>query len=444
MTTLMSASKLLQKLLAIGAVFVLSVGLARCSDGPAKTTAPEPPPSGMSCLGNETRPLPSGAPYQVCADLAHWNGDLVVFVPGYRNPSAGPSLPNEDIGGISAAETVTAMGYAYATTGFRQTGLVVPDTWIGEDLLAVVERAKSFLQRPVGRVYLTGGSQGGLITTLGVERYPDVFTGGGLAACGPIGSYRKQLEYVGDFRAVFDFYFAPVITTPEWPVWTQSPPSNGMVDPAFWNQASQAAVVSALQANPGRTANLLSVTSAPIDSTNRDATTQETVLGLLYYSFEGTNDAIAKLSGFPFGNVGRAYTGSSDSVALNNGIQRFTFTASEPALQKLETSGQLSRPLVTIHTTGDPIVPVWHEALYQEKVSHSDAASSLYSQSIVNRYGHCAFTAEEVLGAFAQLVRKATGQDLVLSPRVLPDPRSQAEFLRAARAFGAAPRIASR
>jgi hypothetical protein len=113
-------------------------------------------------------------------------------------------------------------------------------------------------------------------------------------------------------------------------------------------------------------------------------------------------------------------------------------------LQQLETSGQLSRPLVTIHTTGDPIVPVWHEALYQEKVSSNPASTSLYSGSTVSRYGHCAFTASEVLGAFSLLVRKSTGQDLVVSARVLPEPGSQAEFLRAARAFGAAPTITGR
>ena len=189
----------------------------------------------MSCVDDETRPLPSGAPYQICVDFGHWNSDLIVFVPGYTNPATRPRTPSGELGGISAEETVTGMGYALATTGFRETGLVVPDTWISEDLLALVEAARTFLQNRVGRIYLTGGSQGGLITALGVERFPAVFTGGGLAACAPIGSYRRQLEYVGDFRAVFDFYFDQVITAPDWPVWSQNPPSNGMVDPAFWS-----------------------------------------------------------------------------------------------------------------------------------------------------------------------------------------------------------------
>src|ERR687886_503543 len=100
MLTLMSWSKLLQRLLVAGAVFALSVSLANCSDNSSEPT--EPPRTGFSCLDDQTQPLPSGAPYQVCADFSHWNGDLVVFVPGYRNPNAGPSLPSEDIGGVSA------------------------------------------------------------------------------------------------------------------------------------------------------------------------------------------------------------------------------------------------------------------------------------------------------------------------------------------------------
>src|SRR5918994_4978921 len=273
MTTATYTPRLWHKLLAVGAVCMLPLALTRCADDPQEPNAPKPPGAspdpaltilGISCDDGQ---LSSGAPYQVCVNQQLWNGDLVIFVPGYTNPAATPTTPTGDIGGLSAADVVTSLGYAWATTGFRGTGLVVPNTWIAQDLLSLVQIAKTFLQNRVGRTFLTGGSQGGLITTLGVERYPLVFTGG-LAACGPIGNYRRQLQYVGDFRAVFDFYFDPVIKSPNWPVWTQSPPTNGMVDPAFWNATSREAVASAIQAYPARTANLLNVTRAPIDPSN--------------------------------------------------------------------------------------------------------------------------------------------------------------------------------
>jgi hypothetical protein len=49
-----------------------------------------------------------------------------------------------------------------------------------------------------------------------------------------------------------------------------------------------------------------------------------------------------------------------------------------------------------------------------------------------------------VLGAFALLVLKATGQNLVLTPEALTEPRSREEFLSAARKFGASPTVVER
>jgi alpha-beta hydrolase superfamily lysophospholipase len=440
-----------QRLQTTAAIIVLSLGLTQCSDLPEEPGAPkspESPPQTSESISFTTTctqgKLPSGAPYEICVNPGLWNGDVVVFLPGYTNPAASPGTPSGDIGGLSAPDVVGALGFAWVTTGFRGTGLAVPDTWIDQDLLGLVETAKTILPGPIGRTYLTGGSQGGLITTLAVERHAQVFNGGGLAACGPIGSYRRQLEYVGDFRAVFDFYFDPVIKSPDWPVWTQSPPTNGRVDPAFWNATTRAAVASAIQARPARTANLLSVTRAPIDPANPAATTQQTVDDLLRYSFVGTNDAIAKLQGLAFSNIGRIYSGSTNDAALNRGVERFTFMASGAALQKLETTGSLKRPLVTIHTTGDQIVPIWQQSLYRNKTSRSLSSWLLHSRITVSRYGHCTFTPEEVLGAFALLVLKSTGQNLVLTQHALPEQRSRAAFLRAAREFGASPAIVTR
>jgi pimeloyl-ACP methyl ester carboxylesterase len=427
---------------------LLVFSLARCS-GP--TDAPTAPPSpaapdspelpapspavlGMTCVNGQ---LSSGAPYTICVNRALWNGDLVVFVPGYTNPAAKPSTPSGDIGGVSAPDVITSLGYAWAATGFRETGLVVPATWIGGDLLALVTKAKTYLKSSPGHVYMTGGSQGGLITALAVERYPGVFTGGGLAACGPIGSYRRQLRYVADFRAVFDYYFDPVI--PGWPVWIQSAPNNGAIEPSFWNATHRAQVASALQSYPARTANVLGVTKAPIDPGNPGPTTRLTFDDLLRYTFVVTKDAMAKQGGLAYDNTTAVYSGSTNNAALNAGIQRFTFTASPTLVAQLETTGRLTRPLVTIHTTGDHIVPEWHESLYRSKTSQRLSSLLLHSRITVSRYGHCTFTADEVLGAFALLVLKATGQNLVLSQEALAEPRARADFVKAAREYGASP-----
>ncbi len=445
--------KHLRRILAVGSVLGLAMGLTYCTDLPSAPKAAAPPEAEQSLaspLGilagpictSEGALLSSGAAYRVCVNPSHWNGHLVVFVPGYHNPASDPAIPRDELRGVSVADIVTGLGFAWATTSFRGTGLVVPESWIDGDLLELVATAKEYVANTTGRstqhVFQTGGSQGGLITTLAVERYPHIFTGGGLAACGPIGDYRKQIEFVGDFRVVFDYLFQGVI--PGWPVWTQSLPP----DPADWNSSRQDAVRAALVSHPELTEQLLSVTRAPIDNSSseaRAASIQETAQGLLWYSFAGTNDAITKLGGMPFSNSSYTYSGSANDAALNAGVQRFTFTANPNAIASLQTTGRLRRPLVTMFTTGDEIVPVWHGELYRRKTYRYFTSWLLHNSITVRRYGHCNFTAEEVLGAFAVLVLKTTGQNLVVSTSVMPAAESQTEFLQAARRYGARPRI---
>src|SRR5438093_1076710 len=207
----------------------LVLALIGCSDlpGPAPREAagPNPPPlvlqsGGLYCTEPGAQ-LSSGALYKVCVDPAKWNRDIVVFIPGYHDPADAPSLP-DDFSETPVSLLFSTLGYGFASTSFRGTGLIERATWVGGDLLELVETAKTLLANSTGRtarfVYQTGGSQGGLGTVMAVEQYPNTFSGG-LAGCGPIGDYRRQIDYVADFRVVFDHYFADVI--PGWPVWKQ-------------------------------------------------------------------------------------------------------------------------------------------------------------------------------------------------------------------------------
>ena len=439
----------MKRAVSYGAI-ALVLTLAGCSDAPLLPTLQErstsrlprlvPQADGLSCTEPGAK-LSSGALFKICFDPANWNRDLVVFIPGYHDPASAPTLP-QDLSPTAASLLFGRLGYGYATTSFRATGLIEPDTWIGGDLLELVDTAKTLLSATTGRtpryVYQTGGSQGGLGTVMAVERYPNVFSGG-LAGCGPIGDYRRQIEYVADFRVVFDHFFGGTI--PGWPVWKQdlSAGDPGYIDPASWDASERGATAAlADPANADRIRQVLDVTHAPTDPAD-PATVAGTTLGILWYSFRGTNDAIAKNGGMPFGNVGRTYTGSSDDAALNAGVQRFQPTDDPARLAVLQTSARLRRPLVTIHTTGDPIVPIWHEALYRRRL---DWRSRLLNTAItVNRYGHCKFTDAELLAAFAVLVLEVSGQNLLVSRTVLPQPQAQAEFLDLARRHGALPAV---
>src|SRR5439155_2867193 len=117
-----------------------------------------------------------------------------------------------------------------------------------------------------------------------------------------------------------------------------------------------------------------------------------------------TGDAIMKLGGNPYGNTFRWYFGSSDDLRLNFTVPRFTASsAATKQLRKYETQGNLRIPLVTIHTIGDPIIPVWQELVYFVKLD--SFGHTQFTPWPVARYGHCAFTTWEVLAAFLLTAR---------------------------------------
>ena len=165
---------------ACAGVTVLMLALTGCSDVPvqpalreqAKRSLPRlvPQANGQSCTEPDAK-LTSGALFKICFDPAKWNRDLVVFIPGYHDPASAPTLP-QDLSPTAASLLFGGLGYGYATTSFRATGLIEPDTWIGGDLLELVETAKALLSATTGRttryVYQTGGSQGGLGTVMAV------------------------------------------------------------------------------------------------------------------------------------------------------------------------------------------------------------------------------------------------------------------------------------
>jgi pimeloyl-ACP methyl ester carboxylesterase len=434
---------------AFACVEFLLLALTGCSDLPIRPdpsgeqTSPPAPlvlqSGGLYCTEPGAK-LRSGALFRVCVDPDKWNRDLVVFIPGYHDPGGAPRLP-DGFAETPVSLLFSELGYGFATTSFRATGLLEPDSWIGGDLLELVETARSLLRNSTGRtiryVYQTGGSQGGLGTVKAIEQYPNTFSGG-LAACGPIGDYREQIKYVADFRVVFDHLFANVI--PQWPVWTQdlSVGDPGYIDPSYWPTAERnAAAALGDPSNADRVRQVLAVTHVPFDPGDQGAR-QATTLGILWYSFRGTNDGIAKLGGMPFGNRDRLYSGSLDDDALNAGVKRFQLTADAARLANLQTSARLRRPLVTIHGTGDPIVPVWHQAMYRRRLDFF--GRWLHTPfTINNRYGHCNFTDAEVLAAFAVLVLKVSGSNLLVSSDVLPDAKAQTELLHLAQQHGASP-----
>jgi pimeloyl-ACP methyl ester carboxylesterase len=379
-----------------GAVLALiAVVAGGCGGGEDNPSGPEPPPDAgqTPVVGCSDGVLEHGALYRICFP-ANWNGDLVLYAHGYVQPGGELALPNDQVGGQSVSSTVNSLGYAYATTSYRANGLVAVEAT--EDLVELEATVRRLYRPDPGRSVIVGVSEGGLVATLAAERHQDRFDGA-LAACGPVGSFRRQLDYFVDFRVVFDYLFPGVI--PGSPV---DVPENVA---SRWGDVYAPAVAVALLSNPAAARELVRITGAPVASDDITAIAV-TAVGLLWYNVIGSADAQARLGGQPYDNTNRVYAGSSDDAALNAGVARFTADAAAlAAMAEFETSGNLPVPLATLHTTGDPIVPFEQEAFYAEKVNRSGTSARL-TQTTIERYGHCSFEADELLGAFNTLLEK--------------------------------------
>jgi pimeloyl-ACP methyl ester carboxylesterase len=358
----------------------------------------------------EDGPQASGATYRICMP-ATWNGDLVIYAHAYVAPDRPVGIPEDQLvlpGGARIDTFITSQGYAFATTGYSSNGLaIVPAQADLVDLVSIFESKKG----TVDKVLLAGVSEGGLIATLLAERQPNVFDGV-LALCGPYGNFERQIDYVGDFRVLFDYYF-PALVPP-------SPVDVPDVLLATWETSTYSMTVKPVIVDPANSSTveeLLKVAGVAY-STSDTASRESSVERMLWYNIYGTDDATIKLGGQPFNNQQplRTYTGSSDDAALNRDVARFAASPAALAViaAQYQTSGRIKIPVVTMHTTLDPVVPIWHQEEYTAKVLAA-GAGALYEDYQDASYGHCAFNPLQVLSAFNKL---ATMVDQVIKPQV--------------------------
>jgi pimeloyl-ACP methyl ester carboxylesterase len=430
----------------LGAISVVVVSIAGCWDSPTEPVAePEPAPTATADLmaavpvpftGCTSGTTTTGALFEVCLP-EEWNGSLLVWGHGYVSPFEPLSLPDDDVEGVPVSELVNDLGFAYAATSYRDNGLVAD--LAADDLADLVDAFTQVVGfPPPGFTYVAGGSEGGLATALALERASPRFDGG-VVACAPVGSFARQINYFGDARVVFDYFFPGVATILGDPFQI---PGDVITN---WKTTYADVVRNALLSDPWATEQFLRVTRIPLEDAGDPAAVVETILDVLWYNIHATNDARSKLGGNPFDNGRRWYNGSSNDWRLNLRIRRVRADPAAVAAmnQRFETTGRLAVPTMGLHTTRDPIVPYWHSGLYKLKTIAAGRGGKLLRVPSWE-YGHCAFTQSEVVATFAVLVLRVTLRNLVVSADVFPDDGARSEFLELAREHGAEPRIVSK
>jgi pimeloyl-ACP methyl ester carboxylesterase len=317
---------------------------------------------------------------------AVWNGDLVIYSHGYVAPGEPIALPEVD----PLPATFNAFGYGVAYSSFSENGYAIKDAVQRTRQLRGIFASRFGMPN---RTYLVGHSEGALISLMLAEKNPKLFDGA-LAMCGPMGGGPLQVEYLLNLRVLFDYFYPGVIpgTVFEIPQWLDF---DAHVVPA---------VTLAISTNLAPAIEMTGVDQLEIQYVSIPELIGSILSGL-YYNIVGTEDLLGRTHGrIMAGNMDTEYTGSFNDEALNAGVQRYEATpdAANYVEHWYQPSGKLAIPVVTLHTTRDGAVPFFHEAAYAELVLAA-GSSDMLLQLPVNRFGHCAFTVPEQVGAFLAL-----------------------------------------
>lgn len=107
----------------------------------------------------------------------------------------------------------------------------------------------------------------------------------------------------------------------------------------------------------------------------------------------------------PLPNTNVQYKGSTDDVALNRDVARYSAEAATATMLAAadDPTGRLNVPVVTLHAIDDPRAFVENQTTYRATVAKAGMLGNLF-QAFTNQGGHCTFTTAEQLGTLQVLL----------------------------------------
>lgn len=310
----------------------------------------------------------------------NWNGGLVVYCHGYNQApmTFKEGAPNP------IATVFSKEGYAVVQSGYATGGWAVQEAAVDTESLRRYFISKYGVPK---ETYLTGHSMGGFLTMMLMEEYPQVYDAA-LPMCGPLAS-SESFQSRGAFDALilFNYYFPGILPDP-----TKIPKDfvSGTGDKAL-----NAKITQALDSAPDKAAALRHQNNL---KANKDLAG---TLTFLVYLVKELNE---RSGGNPFDNRNVIYSGTLDDNTLNSTIPRYAADPKAVAYLRANytPTGHIAKPMLAIHTTYDPLVPVTIPNTYSTLVELA-GTQSLFVQQFVKHDGHCAILPAEMSKGFAEL-----------------------------------------
>jgi len=381
--------------------------------------------AGATRASAETRgPLPGGGDWVVEAP-ANWNGTLLLYSHGYS-----PVLRPAESAPRGQREAYLAQGYGLAASSYSQAGWALEQAQV--DQWAALDAFTAQYGKPK-RVIAWGDSMGALNSIALVERHPERLDGA-LAMCGSISGALGMMNTALDGAFAFKTLLAP--TADLRLVRTGDDRANGAAAQAVLEQAmktpqgrARVALAAALAQLPGWTDPAAPQPAADAYDAQLDQQGKAFVMGV----FLPRADQERRAGGAFSWNTGVDYAaqlragGRQTAVAALYAKAGLSLTddlkvlakapriAADPAAvaymaANYTISGDLRRPLMTIHEIGDGMTVVSTNDAYASAVKSRRRSANL-AQGFVDGAGHCLFSSGERLAAIRALeARIETGR----------------------------------
>ncbi|NNE96565.1 MAG: prolyl oligopeptidase family serine peptidase [Acidimicrobiales bacterium] len=375
-----------------------------------------------------------GAGYRMEAP-ADWNGDLVVWAHGFRGTDLELTVDNGPL-----REHLIANGYAWAASSYARNDYDVA-TGV-QDTHAVTKLFNGKFSKP-DRVYLYGASMGGHITGVAIEQYPNLYDGA-MPVCGVMGDYE-----------LFD-YFLDVNVTAQALAGVDSGFPVGadyltvdVPDIKANLELTQDTFPFALNTNGEAWKSLVEIESGG----DRPGFDQ----GFLFWTFfagdflfglGGGDGTLVRSPGVAVDNADTVYQVDADPSLnqleqdLNDIVTRVEADrqgrAGKGLAQVPKVDGDITMPVLTLHTLGDLFVPFSMQQAYADRVA-ANGASDLLVQRAIRDVDHCSFVPAELQEGFDDLVNwvengvKPGGDDIFATS----DPLYGCEYTRFDRPYPA-------
>jgi pimeloyl-ACP methyl ester carboxylesterase len=366
------------------------IWLAGCTDSPVTPLQTSSPPSWSRIAGAAVVDGQVGQGVYRIHVPQNWNGRLILYAHGYQSPAGPPVLPFEDpiIGAVFEAMrsvVVDQLGYALAYSSSRASGFAL------QEGVQATQQLRGIFNSKFGapsHTYLAGHSLGGMVALQLAEQHPTLFDGA-LVMCSLPGGSRAEVDYIYHTRAVFDAFYPNVLPGSLFD-------GEALTLPAFLAQYQSPIIAAVTGSAAGLTAAILAKqTLLPGASPDEFGAA---LLFALFFHHISADDLLSRTHGQPFfDNQNTLYAPSVPLPGtellfahLNAAAERASSTPAAEAYLDLhyEPTGSLKIPVLTLHTTRDPVTPAWHEDLYSSRVAAAGASNNL-RRWLVPGFGHC-------------------------------------------------------